>query len=65
MPRFIVTEIQRVLAVREVEGIDQEDAYLAFCNGEGKTTGKDGDITGSDLLSIEEVKEDPYDRPCL
>lgn len=55
MPKFRITEIQRVLAVREVEAADEDLAYELFCDGEGLAVDKDGDVSSSDLISIEEL----------
>lgn len=54
MPKFIVRELQRVLAVREVEADSEEEAYALFCEGEGVPVGKDGDVRSSDLLDVTE-----------
>lgn len=53
MARFIVTEMQNVLAVRVIEAPDREAAYDLFCEGQGEPCGKDGDVLVSALMSIE------------
>lgn len=56
MPRFVITEIQHVKAVREVEADTREAAYNAFCDGQGTPVGRDGDVGHSELVSIQEVE---------
>ena len=54
MPTFVITELQHVKAVREVDADNPEAAWNAFCNGEGRPVGRDGDVSHSELLSIEQ-----------
>lgn len=54
MATFIVQELQRVLVVREVEADNEDSAYEAFCEGEGVPYGRDGEVTGADLISVTE-----------
>jgi hypothetical protein len=55
MATFIITEIQHVKAVREVEADTREAAWEAFGNGEGRPVGRDGDVVHSELISINQV----------
>ena len=52
MSRYVVAELQRVMAIRVVDADSEEEAYEIFCEGEGTPTGADGNVTGFDLLSI-------------
>ena len=53
MARFIITEMQHVLAVRVVEADTQEEAMEAFYEGAGVPGPRDGDITSSTVMSVE------------
>lgn len=56
MKRFIVTEIQTVFAVREVEAEDETHAATLFNDGEGRSCGKDGEIIEARHISTEIVE---------
>lgn len=52
MAKFIVTELQRVRVAREFEAPNEEAAYDLFCEGEGVSCGRDGDVIDSELVSV-------------
>ena len=59
MPKFLITEMQRVLAVRTVEAANKDEAYEKFCEGEGEPHPyRNGEVAGSDLLEITRINEE-------
>jgi len=51
--RWVITEVQSVLAIREIEAADEDAALEAFWRGEGREVGRDGEVTSSQLVSVE------------
>jgi hypothetical protein len=62
MPRYIVSESQTVLAIREVEADSEDEAIELFDQGEGEPVGKDGDVVNCVFLGVEEVPEEDDDE---
>lgn len=59
MAIFRIRELQRVIACREVEADDEEQAMEKFYEGEGRECADDGNVTGSDLLEVSEMEPSP------
>jgi len=52
--RFIITELQYVLAVREIEANDEDEAWEKYDAGEGREVGRNGEVTDSMRIGAEE-----------
>lgn len=59
MPKFVVREIQHVIAERTVDAADDDEAWKKFCDGHGEPTKDDGDCVNSQLIFITEVVPTP------
>lgn len=52
MTRYIITELQHVIACRAVEADNAEAALALFMDGQGAECGRDGDVIDSTLETI-------------